>query len=70
MIAVHFLGFPTGPSHAPVAASLVVGAAPGARVPPVDNPPRPFQRHDRPKTLTKAHSPDIKTHAYAATILS
>jgi hypothetical protein len=43
MIAVHFLGFPTGPSHAPVAASLVVGAAPGARVPPVDNPPRPFQ---------------------------
>jgi len=31
---------PTGPSHAPDTASLVVGAAPGARVPPVDNPPR------------------------------
>ena len=37
-------GLPTGPSHAPDTASLLVGAAPGARVPPVDNPPR----HRRP----------------------
>ena len=43
MIAAHAPGLTTGPSHAPVTASLVVGAAPGARVPPVDNPPRPFQ---------------------------
>ena len=34
-------GLPTGPSHAPATASLMVGAAPGARVPPVDNPPQP-----------------------------
>lgn len=33
------LALGTGPSHAPDTASLVVGAAPGARVPPVDNPP-------------------------------
>lgn len=31
-------GLPTGPSRAPVTASLVVGAAPGARAPPMDNP--------------------------------
>ena len=33
-------GCPTGPSHAPDTASLLAGAAPGARVPPVDNPSR------------------------------
>ncbi len=43
MIQARSPGLTTGPSHAPVTASLVVGAAPGARVPPVDNPPPPFR---------------------------
>ena len=44
MTTIPLPGLPTGPSHAPVTASLMVGAAPGARVLPVDNPPQPSAR--------------------------
>ena len=40
LLASGAVGLPTGPSHALDAASFVAGAAPGARVPPVDNPPQ------------------------------